>query len=263
MPPRPLPRLIAHRGGGALHPENTLAAFEAAVSLWWADLIETDLQVTADGVPVVFHDDTLERCTDGSGPVAIRTWEGLSSLDAGHRFSLDGGRTFPWRGRGLTIPRLDQVLAAFPRTGFSLDLKPHRPELAERLAEVLRATGASDRVVVGSEHDDVAARLAEALPRARRFFPLQAAVAFVMAVRSGSPPDPDPRWQVLALPLDWQGTRVIDRALVDAARAQGREVWAWTVDSPDEQAELVALGVDGIVTDRPDRLREVFDRAGG
>ena len=108
------PLLIAHRGGSALAPENTLLAFQRALDWWGADILELDVQPTRDGEAVVFHDDTLDRTTDGSGPVSARTLAELKQLDAGHHFTPDGGQTFPFRGRVIGIPTLAEVLRAFP-----------------------------------------------------------------------------------------------------------------------------------------------------
>ena len=104
-------RNMAHRGGSKLAPEDTLAAFENANALG-VDVLEMDLHSTADGEIVVLHDDTVDRTTEGSGPVTSFTLDDLQSLDAAYHFSLDGGATFPWRGTGVVVPTLDAVLAA-------------------------------------------------------------------------------------------------------------------------------------------------------
>src|SRR5262245_46925820 len=108
------PLLIAHRGGSGLAPENTMAAFTRAVELWQPDMFELDVHASADGACVVIHDPTIDRTTNGAGPVASRSLAELQSYDAGYRFTADGGRTFPFRNQGVRIPTLDEVLSAFP-----------------------------------------------------------------------------------------------------------------------------------------------------
>ena len=105
--------LVAHRGGSKLAPENTMAAFRRAVDWWGADMLELDVRLTRDGHVVVIHDATLDRTTDGEGPVAERTLDEIHALDAGYRFEdPDGGRSF--RGTGVVVPRFEEVLMAFP-----------------------------------------------------------------------------------------------------------------------------------------------------
>src|ERR1700752_3879311 len=102
--------VIAHRGNSAFFPENTLESFDQAVAIG-ADALEFDVRLSRDGRAVVIHDATLERTTNGAGEVAALTVDELQRLDAGYRFTHDGGRTFPFRGRGLTIPTLEMVLS--------------------------------------------------------------------------------------------------------------------------------------------------------
>jgi glycerophosphoryl diester phosphodiesterase len=252
---------IAHRGGAALAPENTLEAFRSAVERSRTDMLELDVQPTADGELVVFHDDTLDRCTDGGGPVAAHTWAELGCMDAGFRFTPDAGATFPFRGRGVRIPRLADVLDAFPDVPLNVELKagPRSAAAVEALVDRLRAHGAVDRVCLGSEDDALGAALHAAVPEACHFYPAQALTALVVSIKSGASPAVDPRYQVLDMPFVWQGLRLIDPALLAACSALGLWVNAWTVDSPDEMRYLLQIGVGGLMTDRPDLLRRVLD----
>lgn len=237
---------IAHRGGAALAPENTLWAFEQAVTRWGADVIEFDVQATADGVLVVFHDETLERCTDGAGRVDAHTWPAISALDAGRP-------TFA--GRGARVPRLEDVLDALPHVRMNIELKAGDAAVVERFVGTLRANDALDRVCIGSESDVVADRLFAACPDACHFFPAEALTAWVFGVKTGAATPPDPRFSVVDMPSVWQGVSLVDAALLQAAQAAGLWVNVWTVDEPEEMAHLMALGVGGIMTDRPDLLR--------
>ena len=249
---------IAHRGGALLAPENTLAAFRLAVERFRTDMLELDVHLTRDGEVVVAHDATLERCTDGAGPLAALTLRELERLDAGFHFSPDG-HAFPFRGQGVRVPTLREVLRAFPGVRLNVDLKADAPGAARALAGVVQAEGALERVCVGSEDDAAAARLLEALPGACHFYPRDALATFVLTARSGSPPPVDERFQVLDMPLSFGGVRLVDGAFLALAARAGKWVNVWTVDDAQEMRRLVAERVGGIMTDRPDLLRAVLD----
>jgi glycerophosphoryl diester phosphodiesterase len=246
---------IAHRGGAAIAPENTLVAFRAAVERYGTDMLELDVQPTADGELVVFHDDTLDRCTDGSGPVAAHTLAQIRRLDAGYRFARDGA--FPFRGQGVGVPTLREVLRAFPDLRLNVELK--RAGAEEAFAALLRDERALGRVCIGSELDAVGEKLAALLPEACHFYPRDRLAETVIALRSGEKPQPDERFLVLDMPLWFGDTRLVDAAFLRAAEAFGRWVNVWTVDDEAEMRQLVAEGVGGVMTDRPDLLRRVLD----
>lgn len=253
--------LIAHRGGAALAPENTLAAFRLALEGFRADVLELDVHLTADGEVVVSHDATVDRCTDGSGPIAGLTLSELSRLDAGHRFSPDG-RTFPFRGTGLRLPTLEEVLRAFPCVRLNVELKADTDGLVSAFAALVRAERAAHRICCGSEHDELAARLHDALPEACHFYPRQALTDFVLAQKAGAEPPRDERYTVLDMPLYFQGARLFDEGLRDTAARLGLWINVWTIDDPEEMRRLADEGVGGIMTDRPDLLRETLLRGG-
>ena len=250
---------IAHRGGAQLAPENTFPAFTLAVEQFQTDMLELDVHRTRDGVWVVSHDETVDRCTDGSGEIAAMALEEIQRIDAGYRFTPDQGRTFPFRGQGVRIPTLREVLERFPHVRLNVDVKRAGEGTESSFADELRAVGALERVCCGAEDDLLAGRLYEALPESCHFYPREALAAFVVAVKSGESAPVDPRFSVLDMPLYFGGERLVDAALLDAARASDRWLNVWTVDDPLEMTRLVREGVGGIMTDRPDLLRSVLD----
>jgi glycerophosphoryl diester phosphodiesterase len=248
---------VAHRGGAALAPENTLAAFRTAVAQFRTAMIETDVQATRDGVLVVTHDPTLERTSDGQGRVADLGWAEIARLDAGYRFTRDG-RTFPFRGTGVRYSRLEDLLTEFPALHFNVELKPESAGAVDSFAAVIRGARAENRVCCGSESDAVGARLHAALPECCHFYPRNALTAMVMSLKMGVEPPPEERYLVMDMPLAHEGMRLVDAELVKHAAARGRWINVWTVDDPAEMRQLVADGVGGIMTDRPDLLRDVL-----
>ncbi len=252
------PLLIAHRGGAALAPENTILAFGRALHWWGADMLELDVRPTREGEAVVLHDATLDRTTDGSGPIAEFEAERLEELDAGYHFTPDEGVSHPFRGQGLRVPTLLEVLRAFPDTRVNIEIKDGRAQAGVRRA--IREAGAAGRVLVaGGRRRDRLALTDQGLPVSAsadelRFFATQLRLGKVLI-----PPEVD----ALQLPLYHQERLLPDRRLVEAAHAFNIAVHVWTINEPAEMRLLLDNGVDGIMTDRPDRLARVLhDRVG-
>jgi glycerophosphoryl diester phosphodiesterase len=257
----PAPWLVAHRGGSALAPENTLVAFDRAAALG-ADAIETDVRRTRDGAVVIFHDETTDRLTGAPGAIEERTLAEVRALDAAYGFSEDGGRTFPLRGRGVGVPTFAEALARYPRLRFNVDAKADEPALAEALVEVVRRAGADERVCLGSFFDAQAERLGALLPGCCRYLPEQAATCHVLAAFAGESGDACPKGYALAdLPHRMGELTVVTPPVVAHFHRLGILVHVWTVDAEEDMRALLALGVDGIVTDRPDVLARVLGRA--
>jgi glycerophosphoryl diester phosphodiesterase len=265
MAPRPYlalpgPWIVAHRGGSRLAPENTLPAFERAVELG-ADAIEIDVRLTSDGTVVVFHDEDTARLTGAPGTIEGRPLSSVSALDAAFGFTPDGGATHPLRGTGVGIPTFAEVLARFPRMRFNVDAKSEDADLAEALARDVLAAGAVDRVCVGSFFDAQAERLGRLLPGACRYLPQDAATCHVLNAKSGGKGAGCPKGYDLAdLPHRLGVMTVVDAKVVEYFHRNGIPVHVWTVDDEGEMRELLAMGVDGLVTDRPDVLARVLDR---
>jgi len=254
------PWLVAHRGGSRLAPENTLAAFDLAARLG-ADCIETDVRRTRDGAVVIFHDDDTARLTGEAGSIEARTLAEVQALDAGFAFTPDGGATFPWRGRGVRVPALTEALARYPAMRFNVDAKGEEPALAGALAAAVRAAGAVERVCLGSFHDAQGERLRALLPEAAHFLSQGPATQHVMAARAGAPPESSPAgWDLADLPHRLGDLVVVDEPLVRHFHALGMPLHVWTVDEEGDMRALLALGVDGLVTDRPDLLARVLGR---
>ncbi len=147
-PPRP--RVIAHRGDSAAYPENTMESFRAAAGLG-APYVELDVHMTRDGEVVVSHDGELERMCGRSGTIAQLTYRELLAFDAGFNFTIEN-RGYPFRGRGIRVPALHEVLSAFPDRRFVIEVKQTEPSLTRRLLEVVDRAGMRRRIAIVSEH---------------------------------------------------------------------------------------------------------------
>jgi glycerophosphoryl diester phosphodiesterase len=236
---------IAHRGGGRLRPEATLPAFEHALSVG-ADVIEFDVQASSDGVVVVIHDDTVDRTTDGSGAVSGMSFAELRMLDAGYDFTPDDGQTFPYRGMGIQIPTLDEVLEAFPDQYYLIEIKQYEPSIVPEVLASLEAHSVLDRVVIASFQQVTIDAVRAANPELFTAMTLPEMVEFY-----GASEQPGYRPPALFVQAPWD---IVDQPLVDFAHSLGLEVQPWTVNSEPLMHDLIALGVDGIMTDDPELL---------
>ena len=240
--------VFAHRGGRALAPENTLAAFDHGLTLG-AHGLEFDASLSCDGVVVVHHDRTLERTTNLRGALGERTAGELMRADAGHHFQR--GETFPFRGLGIGVPTLAEVLARYRDVPVIVELKENRVELAAAAIDVVRRADAVDRVCLGSFGLHV-------LRAARTLEPAIATSAARQEVRWALYRSWC-RWPVsrvaytgCQVPECAGRTRVVSPRFVDAARHAGLGVQVWTVNTEHDARRLLDWGVDALITDRPD-----------
>jgi len=239
---------IAHRGGAKLRPENTIAAFDHAMTLG-VDAMECDVHVSADGVPMVIHDATLERTTDRAGRVDASTAAELGCVDAGARFGEAEG--FPYRGRGHGIPRLAEVLDRHPAMPFIVEVKGDRPDVVPVVLEVLRKSRQPGRFVVGGFSQavmDAVRRLAPEIPTSASREEVQGAIRRsylrIGPRRTGC--------QLYQVPFRFQGRQVFRESFVRTVVRSGFPVQAWIIDAPEDMRRLMAWGVTGLISDRPD-----------
>ncbi|MGO9266074.1 MAG: glycerophosphodiester phosphodiesterase [Candidatus Binataceae bacterium] len=250
----PPPRVIAHRGFSGEYPENTIPAFRAADKIG-AAYLELDVHLTRDGEVVVIHDDDLLRVAGVAGVVAEMDLSAVRAADAGYHFSVDGV-SFPFRGKGIRVPTLREVLRAFPAQRFIIEIKQRAPSMVRPTLEIIEQCAMSRRVLIASEHqaplDEVRA-LAPSLPTN---FSSHEVGLFTLSLAPGAEPYAPPG-DALEVPPDHHSWQLVTPASVAAAHRSGVEVHVWTVNEVAEMRELLALGVDGIITNYPPRLLEV------
>jgi glycerophosphoryl diester phosphodiesterase len=251
----------AHQGGAAEAPSSTMVALCKAVD-GGAHALELDVHCTRDGHLVVCHDATVDATTEATGAIADMDLDQLRRLDNAYRFGADDG--FPYRGQGHGILTLDEVLEAFPDTFLNLDIKqtaPAVPPYEEKLAAALRRFGRSDDVIVASFLDQATDEFSAHAPEVSTSAGTMAVAQFWRAVQDDEDPPPV-RHHALQVPPDYDGTVIVDERFVERAHAAGMAVHVWTIDDAAEMERLLALGVDGIMTDRPSVLASVLTQAG-
>jgi len=242
-------RVIAYRGGANERPENTISAFEHAASLAASVVIELDVRRTRDGVLIAMHDDDVSRTTDGTGRVSELDYDTVQKLDAGYRFERGGH--FPYRGRDIRVPTVNEVLARLPRQMFVLDVHGEQPSITHDLVRLVERHCAAKRVVIASE-------LASVVHQVRRRHPdwllggtagqIRARVLLervgldALAPRTGG---------LLMIPEVHGSLRVLTPRFVARAHQRGERVWVWVVEQLAELHRLRELGVDGVFTPNP------------
>ncbi len=253
---------FAHRGASHRAPENTLEAFRAAIEAGAAGL-ELDVHMTRDGRIVVVHDATVDRTTDGSGAVREMTLEEIRGLDAGYRFSPDGGSSYPYRGRDLRVPTLGEIFREFPDAAVNVEIKVAMPGIERIVLSVIEEAGAEGRTLVASGKHQVIERFRRAsggaIPTAAsrrevRTFYLLSRLRLEGLLR--------PPYEALQVPVGYRGIPLVTPRFVRAAHARGVRVDAWTINDPSEMRFLLDLGVDVIMTDRPEALVEILKEQG-
>jgi glycerophosphoryl diester phosphodiesterase len=272
VPPHPYfdglekPLVLAHQGGEWLFPSNTMLAMEGAMALG-VDVLEMDLHATRDGVLVLIHDDTVDRTTDGTGAVKEMTFAELRQLDAGYYWTDDDGASYPYRGQGIVIPSLEEIMIAFPGMWLNVEIKQQEPSITGATCDLIRQYGMSERVLLASFHQVVMEAFRAACPEVatsmiaaeiRPFWILNT----LFLGRLYQPPANAHAFQVperSTLPVLGE-VQVITPRFVRNAQRHNIEVHVWTINETADMERLLATGVDGLITDRPDLMLELLDR---
>lgn len=242
---------IAHRGGGQLAPEETAEAYKNAIAVG-AHVIECDVHSTLDGALVCMHDSTVDRTTNGTGKITAMTLEQLRNLDAGYDFSQDGGKTFPFRGKGIRVATLDEFLQSYPAGGYAIEIKQSDPPIGAQVVQAIVAHQALGQTVVASFNDQTISEVRAIEPK------LTTALALgEMLALAGLADADEAAYVPPALVIQAPTGQMETAALVGRAHRLGMKVQFWTVNDPVEMQALKAAGADGIFTDDPAKLAQV------
>jgi glycerophosphoryl diester phosphodiesterase len=253
----PRPRIFAHRGSSGSAPENTLPSFELAVEQG-TDILEMDVHATSDGHIVVMHDPTLDRITDGEGPITGITLAELKKLDAGYRFSLDRGKTFPWRAKGITVPTLREVAERFPDVPFNIEIKEAATPNEQTAFDVLRNLGHAEITLLAAEKDFMIERIRAVDAGLPTNLCGSEVLDFLQRMYQDNWDGYVPSGNALQIPEHYADIPVLTSELLEAAHRFEIEVHIWTVNEAADMQRLLEMGVDGIMTDYPERLVSVM-----
>lgn len=253
---------IAHQGGEGLWPSNTMLAYKNAVDLG-VDMLEMDMHATKDGVLVLSHDDTLDRLTNTKERIADMPISDLLSADAGFVLDPQSNKVFPFRGQGVQVAQLRDVLTTFPNTPMIIEIKQATPSIAAPFCKLLRDTNMTGKVIVASFSDAALNDFRATCPgvgtsmTARELRPivLLSKVGLAGLVRTPQ------SVTAVQVPVRAEGIEVVTPAFIRAMHARGIAVQVWTINDEAEMRRLIALGVDGIITDYPDVLKKVLDES--
>jgi len=251
--------VFAHRGGGGLIPENTLEAFVYSARMG-VDVLELDVHSTADGTLVVMHDAAVDRTTDGRGRVNELTLDAVKKLDAGYIFSTDDGQTFPFRGKGVTVPTLEEIFEALPEMTFNIEPKQRAPSITKPLCSLIRELKMIDKIIVGSFNQTTIDDFRRECPEVATSASPSEVTEFLARSKAGLSESYSPPMQALQIPENLGKLSVVTEEFVKNARRKNLKVHVWTINEPAAMERLINVGVDGIMTDYPDRLLKMLGR---
>ena len=253
--------VYGHQGGDEVWPGNTMLAFREADALG-VDILELDVHLTADGEVIVLHDDTVDRTSDGTGRVADMTLAEVQAFDAAYRWRPPGaaGDEFPYRGAGLVIPTLREVLETFPDRPLNVELKAPDERLVRAVCALVREHDAAHRVLVASFHQVTLRAFRASCPEVatsagpgevRDFFVFNTLFLGRLVT---------PAAEAYQVPVRQGLLTVVTPRLVRGLRERNVRLDVWTINDPAEMRRLIDMGVSGLVTDRPDLALEVLGR---
>lgn len=254
------PLVIAHRGASGSCPENTVPAFLQATKAG-CDIIELDLRMTRDGHVVVLHDASVDRTTDGQGMIADLTLAQVKALDAGWKFSPDSGKTFPFRGQGITVPTLEEVLTALPAQLFMLELKVSTARMVRQVIAILRRLKALERVSI--ELFSIKTKMAKLMrslePKLTTGHTRAELVRFIAMAKLGLSWRFKRRGFSIEMPPRRNRLAVSTRRTLRAAARRGIPMFVWTVNNEKDMRRFLDWGAAGLFTDHPEILRKLVD----
>ena len=258
---QPAPQIIAHRGGWGLWPQHTLDGYRRAIELG-ADVLELDVRRTSDGVMVVFHDRVVDHVTEAEGQVDSFTFAQLRSLDAGYDWSPADDGSHPFRGQGLLIPALDEVLSEFAGQHMVIELKTADAEAAQQLCGELRRHAHEERAIVAAFAPEALTNFRQACPEVAtsassaemsKYWILHLLRLDVLSW---------PEFEALQVPETLGPLTIVDERFVDVSQGRGLPVQVWTIDDEETMGRLFDLGVQAIMTRRPDQLARLLAARG-
>jgi len=253
------PLVIAHQGGDGVWPGETMFAYQHAADLG-VDVLEMDIHITKDGELILMHDETVDRTTDGTGEIESMTLAELKQLDAGYDWTPDEGKTFPFRGQGITVTTLEEVFQSFPDKNMTIEIKKSNTSMIKPFCELIRQHDMQDKVLVASFYDDKMKEFRAECPEVATSSAKQETTVFVLMSKAFLSGFYSPKFNSLQVPEESGGITVMTPSFVKASHARGLAVEVWTINDVDTMQKLIDWDVDGLITDRPDLMMELLGR---
>lgn len=251
--------VFAHRNGAGLLPENTLEAAKFSANLG-VDILELDIHATAGEKIVVMHDSTVNRTTNGSGKISEMTLAELKKLDAGFNFSTDGGQTFPFRNKNIAISTLEEFFDALPDKKFNIEIKPDTISVNKALCQMLSEKNLTEKVIVVSSRQNVIDDFRQVCPNVATAASTSEVFEFTTYQKLGLSHSYSPKFQALQIPEKLGKLQIVTKDFVESAHQLNLQVHVWTINETGDMQRLMELGVDGIMTNYPDKLLEILKR---
>jgi len=251
--------VMAHRGGRGLWPENTIYAFDRAIGSG-VDVLEMDIHSTKDGEIVLMHDSTVDRTTNGTGPIHTYTLVDLQKLDAGYNWTTDVGQTYPFRGLNIPVPTLEDVFLTYPNTPLNIEIKQTQPSIIEPLCEMIHINNMVDNVLIASFDMDTIKEFRNICPEVATTAGEDEVRMLYVLSRLYFGFIYFPPAEAVQVPEYWGDLHVATKRFISAAHNCNMEVHVWTVNDETDMQRMLDLGVDGIITDNPDRLLNLLGR---
>lgn len=260
------PVVLGHQGASGERPSNTIESFRRAAEVG-ADILELDVSLTKDGYVVVSHDTTIDRMSNGKGQIKDYTLAELQKLDFGYGFTPDGGKTYPYRGQGITIPTLEEVFKTFPGKRVNIEIKQVDPPIEQQVWDVIKKYQMEDKVLINSFPSEPTDRWISLVGQ-RTALGADQRDMYIFAAYWLPHLDwlYNPTRDAFQLPVSQKlGPFTIHLAtprLIERAHKLGIKVHYWTVNDEATMRHLVEIGADGIITDFPDRAVKVLKKMG-
>ena len=253
------PLAFAHQGGNLLSPGNTLFAFERAAEMD-VDILEMDIHITKDGVLVIIHDEDVDRTTNGTGLVEEMTLAEIKELDAGYWWTEDEGETYPYRGQGVEIPTLAEVFENFPDYPVNIEIKKTKGSIAQPLCEKIREYEMENKTLIASFSDERIAEFREVCPEIATSAAKNEITQFVILNYIFMGGLYSPAEVAFQVPESSSGILVVRPGFIRGAHNRNVQIHIWTPNTHEEIQKFIDMGVDGIMSDRPDILMELLKR---
>ncbi len=254
--------VIAHQGGDGVWPGDTMYAFEKAVEIG-ADVLEMDAHITKDGRIVLMHDEKVDRTTNGTGLIEDLTLAELKQLDAAYKWSNDGGQTYPYRGKGIQVPTLDELFEKFPQMRYVIEIKLTANPMETPTCDLIRKYNMQNRVLIASFHDEAMKNFRAVCPEVATSASRGEVTRYVLLGKAFLWGFYVPKFQTVQPPWnpeDSLNIPIMTKRFIWESHAKNVRVEPWTVDDPELMKRYIEWGVDGIITDRPDLMVEILGR---